>query len=187
MGRAHLIAALALSLAALGGLAAPSRTAAQTAAELHEERVVGATITSGLAAALATWPLLVPWEGFWRNEPDPSSGWAIAGALAAGGALSAATWALAQGHPTRSEILQTSGVIGLGVGLFVAALGALYGTVGDYDRLAFSLVFGLPALGTLAIGLIVSLVHLADQGDRAPSSAPEPTPLLVTVPLPVSL
>lgn len=171
---ARLIVVVLLVSAAL----APARASAQ---ESHDGQVAAATTLAGVGAALATWPLLMPWEGFWRDEPDPANGWAITGALAAGGLVSLATWGLAQGHPERAEILQVTSMLALGIGAAIAMYGALGMLLADFDRLAFSLFFGVPALATLAVGLVVASVHAAIEGDRAPSA--EPVPIVVALPL----
>jgi tetrahydromethanopterin S-methyltransferase subunit D len=51
------------------------------------------------------------------------------------------------------------------VALGIAMLGGLYNLLVDFDRLAVSLVYGVPILLAMTAGLIAELVHYVSVGD----------------------
>jgi hypothetical protein len=172
------LAFAALCASVLVALAAPARASAQS----WGGEVAAASAVSGLEAGLGTWALAMPWEGFWHDTPQAGDGWAIACGLVAAAGTSVSSWAITRGHPERAELVALVSGAGLALSATVALLGGLYALVADYDRTAFSLVFGLPAVAASVLALIVGAVHLAVVGDAA--TAP-PAPL-VAAPLAVS-
>jgi len=163
---------LAMTLAVSAG--APERVHAQ-ASTLD---VVGASTVTGLEAGIGTWVLAMPYGGFWRTEPQPGDGWAVALGLAVGVAHGLASWGIVGGHPERAELVTfISGAAG-GVALAVMALGGLYAMLTDFDRLAVSLVFGMPLLLAMTVATFVGLGHLIVEGDSP--AVPMPSPLTVS-------
>lgn len=125
-----------------------------------------ASSVTGLEGTLGTWVLAMPWGGFWHTDPKPGDPWAILGAVLAGGATSLATYAISEGHSERAELVSVVSAAGFGVALGVAMLGGLYNLLVDFDRLAVSLVYGMPILLAMTAGLLAGLVHLVVEGNE---------------------
>lgn len=168
------IAALALATALVGLVSAPAHARAQ-ASTLD---VVGASTVTGLEAGIGTWVLAMPYGGFWRTDPQPGDGWAIALGLVVGAAHAVLSWGLVRGHPERAELVTTIAAGGGGIALAVMMLGGLYAMLTDFDRLAYSLVFGMPFLLAMTIATCVGLGHAIVEGDAPPT--PMPSPLTVS-------
>ncbi len=160
---------LVITLAAFAGAPEGARAQASTL------DVVGASTVTGLEAGLGTWVLAMPYGGFWRTEPQPGDGWAVALGLAVGVAHGLASWGVVRGHPERAELVTTIAGAGGGVALAVMMLGGLYAMLTDFDRLATSLVFGVPPLPAMPVAPCVGLGHPLVVGD-APA-LPMPSPL----------
>lgn len=166
--------AIVIALFAIGvTLASPRSVEAQASAG----DIAAASTITGLEGALGTWVLAMPWTGFWHDHLEPKDPWAIVVALLVGCATSIATWGITEGHAERAELVATISGAGAGVALAVAMLGGLYNLLVDFDRLAVSLVYGVPILLAMSAGLIAGLVHLAVVGDEPTSMV---SPLRVT-------
>ncbi len=162
--------AIAIVCFAIGvSLAAPRSIEAQASTG----DIAAASTITGLEGALGTWVLAMPWGGFWHDHLEPKDPWAIVVALLAGGATSIATWGITEGNPERAELVSVISGASSGVALGIAMLGGLYNLLMDFDRLAVSLVYGVPILLAMTAGLIAGLVHLVTVGD-GPAVAPSP-------------
>lgn len=169
-------AALLLSLVvSLAALLVPARGEAQP----WGGEIAAAAAVTGLEAGLGTWVLAMPWAGFWSSTPRPDDGWAIVAGLVVAGLTSTGTYFVARGHPERAELMAAVSGGGLVLSAAVALLGGLYALVVDYDRLAVSLVFAVPALAAAVIALLAGVVHLAVEGDAPATPAPLVAPLAV--------
>ena len=169
--------AQALLVAASVALLVALAPAARAEAQASTLDVVGASTVTGLEAGLGTGVLAMPYGGFWRNEPQPGDGWAVAAGLVVGVAHGLASWGIVRGHPERAELVTTIAAAGGGIALAVAMLGALYSLVTDFDRLAYALVFGVPLLLAMTVATSVGLGHSLLEGDV--TTAPMPSPLTV--------
>jgi hypothetical protein len=149
----------ALLATALG--LAPRASSAQSA---PGDTALAGTVT-GLEGALGTYVLAMPWRGFWHTEPDGGDLVAILGGLVAGIATGVDAGGLVAGHPERAELVSVVSGAGLGAALGIAILGGLYNLLVDFDRLAVSLVYGVPILLAMTAGLIAGLVHYVTVGD----------------------
>jgi hypothetical protein len=121
----------------------------------------------------------MPWGGFWSSTPEPDDGWSIVGSLAVAGLVSTGTALVARGHPERAELMAALSGGGLALSTGIALLGGLFALLSDYDRLAFSLVFGVPVLASALLALVAGLVHLAVEGDAPVTPLPLVSPLSV--------
>ncbi len=91
----------------------------------------------------------MPRPGFWRTEPQPGDGWALALGLVVGAAHAVLSWGLVRGHPERAELVTTIAGGGGGVALAVMALGGLYAMLTDRSPFFAPTV---PALGEVIPG-----------------------------------
>jgi hypothetical protein len=157
LGKTLLLGALLAASLAL----APRICSAQSSAG---DIALAGTVT-GLEGALGTYVLAIPWRGFWHTEPDGADLLAILGGLVAGAATGVGTGGLVAGHPERAELVSAVSGAGFGVALGIAMLGGLYNLLVDFDRLAVSLVYGVPILLAMTAGLVAGLVHYVTVGD----------------------
>lgn len=141
--------------------------------------IAAASALTGIEAGIGTWILSMPWGGFWASSPQPDDGWSIAGGLAAAGLVSTGSFFVTRGHPERAELVAVVSGAGLALSAAVAFFGGVWALMSDYDRLAFSLVFGVPALASAVIALLAGVVHLAIEGDASTVPAPLVAPLSV--------
>jgi hypothetical protein len=139
--------------------------------------VAAASALTGLDAGLGTWVLSMPWSGFWSSAPEPDDGWSIVGGLVVAGLVSTGTVLVARGHPERAELMAAISGGGLALSSGIALFGGLVALLSDYDRLAFSLVFGVPVLASALFSLVAGLVHLAVEGDATVTPLPLLSPL----------
>lgn len=140
-------------------------TPAAASAQSSPGDIALAGTVTGLEGALGTYVLAIPWRGFWHTEPDGGDLLAILGGLVAGVATGVGAGGLVAGHPERAELVSAVSGAGFGVALGIAMLGGLYNLLTDFDRLAVSLVYGVPVLLAMTAGLIAGLVHYVSVGD----------------------
>jgi hypothetical protein len=169
-----LVLAIGLAVASSGAWM-PSRACAQSAAPAD---VALACTLTGLEGALGTWVLAMPWGGFWQTEPQPGDPWALLGAALAGLGTALTTWGTVEPSPERTELVTAIAGGGAALAVAVALLGGLVNLLTDFDRLAVSLVYGVPILLAMTAGVVAGLVHDVAVGDPPPT---RPSPL--TAPL----